>query len=620
MPPSDPPPASSDQQQPIPLVLFYQRHQRIFATPLDTKLEIGRQRAGEPAPLRRVDRTDSARIVLAQLDETEVSRSHVTITPQADSNLAEVVNLSRTQPVRLAPDKVLAPGEQAIAEIPVLIQFSNYALRVEPPVDEDLDLQPLPERTVIPSRQASEAALSRLNIGTMDERLLLRWLETVLGVFQSAANSGDFPELAARAVVKIVGLDAAAMLECDEEGRWRTAALHSMDERQTEKTWVPSQTLLAQVRKEKRTYRHVPANVSDTAQSLQNVSALVSAPILDGSGNVIGALYGDRRSGGPAGDIPDITLFEAKLVEVLASGIAAGLARVKEEQAAVAARVQFEQFFTPQLAGQLEDDPQLLEGRDAQITLLFADIREFSRLSEQLGPALTMSFIQDAMGTLSECVLECDGVLVDYLGDELMAMWGAPIAQANHADLACNAARKMMQSLPSINSRWQKILGSPMRLGIGINSGLARVGNTGSRQKFKYGPLGDTVNIASRVQGATKYLGGDCLFTESTRALLSVPPPSRRLARVRVVNIQLPVDLHELPCTLPADWDLRCQRYAQALAALERQDLGEARDLASRLADDCPDDVAAVALARRLSELQQTGETSDTGIWQLPGK
>ena len=111
------------------------------------------------------------------------------------------------------------------------------------------------------------------------------------------------------------------------------------------------------------------------------MSALVAAPILDGQGNVIGALYGDRRSGGASGGAPDISPFEAKLVELLASGIAAGLARLKEEQAALAARVQFEQFFTPQLAAQLERDPRLLEGRDADVTVLFADIRGFSRVS-----------------------------------------------------------------------------------------------------------------------------------------------------------------------------------------------------------------------------------------------
>ena len=611
--------------QPMLPVLFYHRHQRVFATLLDTKLEIGRQRSGEPGPPRRMDRSESARVIVAPLDDVDVSRSHLALTPLDKENKIEVHNLSKTQVVRLSQDEVLEPGGKQIVEPPLLAQFSSYAVRVEPPEEEDsLELQPLPERTLPPGRKTIEAGLGRLNIDTMDERLLLRWLETILGVFQSAANSRDFPVLAAQALVKIVGLDTAAMLELTEENRWRVAAMHSLVETHNEDTWVPSQTLLGRVRKEKRGYRHVPANVSDSAKSLQDISALVAAPILNGAGDVIGALYGDRRSSGSRlFDVPDISVFEAKLVEVLASGIAAGLARVKEEQAAVAARVQFEQFFTPQLAGQLEQDPQLLDGRDALITLLFADIRGFSAISEQLGPELTMTLIQDAMGTLSECVLDCDGVLVDYLGDELMAMWGAPIAQADHASLACQAAHKMMAALPEIGERWHKQLGKPLKLGIGINSGIARVGNTGSRQKFKYGPLGDTVNVASRVQGATKYLGADCLLTGTTLAALEEAPPNRRLAKVQVVNIEQPINLYELVCTPPTAWQERCDRYAQALGALENRDLGTAERLARELADEFPEDAAARALANRIGEARAEDNSDpgfDTSIWCLPGK
>jgi adenylate cyclase len=609
-----------DEQQALPLVLFYHRHQRVFTTTLDAKLEIGRQRSGEPVPRRRLDRSDSARIVLAPLDDTDVSRSHMSLELLPDGDSVLVKNLSRSQPVRIAPKTMLGPGEENVAEIPLLAQFSSYAIRVEPAEEEELDLQPLPERTMAPGQQSVDRGLSRLNIDTMDERLLLRWLETVLGVFQSAANSRDFPELAAKALVKIVGLDAAAMLECDSEGRWRTAALHSEVKEMNEETWVPSRTLLAHVLKEKRTYRHVPASVHDTALSLQNVSALVSAPILNGAGEVIGALYGDRRTVGKDNNCPDISPFEAKLVEVLASGIAAGLARVKEEQAAMAARVLFEQFFTPQLASQLEKDPQLLEGRDALITLLFADIRGFSRISERLGPALTMSWIQDAMETLSKCVLDCEGVLVDYIGDELMAMWGAPIAQPNHGDLACRAAQQMIRALPEINARWQEQIGTEMKLGIGLNSGIAHVGNTGSPQRLKYGPLGDTVNIASRVQGATKYFGAECLLTGSTLAALESKPPTRRLARVRVVNIEQPLDLYEVRSTPPEDWHERCSRYETVLKAMEQRDLPTAEALAKQMVADFPDDKAADSLATRIATALQKGMTFDTGIWSLPGK
>jgi len=628
-------PQTDAQKANPPWVLFYHDHRRVFATPLDICLEIGRQRTGEPAPACRQDRSVSARIILAPLDDVDVSRSHIELKllapNQENATQIEVINLSRTQPIRLDSEQMLAPGEKTIAQVPLLLQFSSYAVRVEPPEEEELELQSLPERTLLPGQHdnglAIESGLGRLNIDTMDEQLLLRWLETVLDVFQSAASAQDFPAQAAKALVKIVGLDAAAMLECDAEGRWKTSALYSATEGHNEHAWLPSQTLLAEVRKEKRTFRHVPSNVPDTAQSLQNVSALVSAPILNGEGEVIGALYGDRHSGGSSGSdsqiaVPDITLFEAKLVEVLASGIAAGLARVKEQKAAMAARVQLEQFVTPKIARQLQLDPQLLEGRDAMITVMFADIRGFSRISERLGPARTMDWMQDTMDVLSNCVLQCDGTLVDFVGDELMSMWGAPLSQADHAQLACRAAQEMLNALPEISQRWQKELGTPVELGIGMNSGIARVGNTGSRQRLKYGPLGDTVNVASRVQGATKYLGADCLFTASTLSALSSSPAKRRLARVQVINIEQPLDIFELVNSPGDDWETLQIRYEQALTTLESQNLTLARELVGRLAADFPEDRPTAALLRRLSSLEHTNEesTTDTSIWCLPGK
>src|SRR5207248_3044278 len=107
---------------------------------------------------------------------------------------------------------------------------------------------------------------------------------------------------------------------------------------------------------------------------------------------------------------------------------------------------------------------------------------------------------------LCEIVLDHEGVVVDQIGDELMVMWGAPEVQPNHAVLACRAALAMFECLPSLNERWLSIIGEPIKLGIGINSGIAQVGNVGSKIKFKYGALGNTVNLASRVQGATKHV------------------------------------------------------------------------------------------------------------------
>jgi adenylate cyclase len=607
-------------------VFCYRQRQRVLATTLDRPLDIGRQRDGEPAPTVRLERTDHARVILAPIDDVEVSRSHIEIAPAADGKV-RIKNLSRSLPIRVPPDQSLAPGETHFATPPVLVQFGSpgvgdsYAVRVDPPEEEELILEGLPERTIPPGRGTTPGSLLRIS-GAVEEESLLQWLETVLGVFQSAANTHDFPEQAAMAAVKIVGLDAAAVLECSRDGRWRVEARHvaASESAADADAWAPSQTLLAHVRRERRTFRHVPPIGANTPRSLQNVSALVAAPILNGQGEVIGALYGDRRSGGQIAGSPQISPFEAKLVELLASGIAAGLARIKEEQAALAARVQFEQFFTPQLAAQLERDPTLLAGRDAEVTVLFADIRGFSRISQRLGPARTMAWIQDTMGALSDCVLAHDGVLVDYIGDELMAMWGAPVPQQNHAELACYAARQMLESLAAINERWQAELGSPVRLGIGLNSGVARVGNTGSLQKFKYGPLGDAVNVASRTQGATKYLGADCLITGSTLKILPAGAAVRRLARVRAVNIEQAIDLYEIVATAPTDWDERCRRYAEALAALEHDDTTVANQRAHDLARDFPQDQAALALLHRADDAQRRTDPSDTSVWLLPGK
>src|SRR5262249_17805825 len=153
---------------------------------------------------------------------------------------------------------------------------------------------------------------------------------------------------------------------------------------------------------------------------------------------------------------------DARMVEVLATGVAAGLARIEQEEAALAARVRFEQFFTPELARELAARPDMLRGQDCEVSLLFADVRGFSRISERIGPAKTREWIVDVMGALSDCVLAHDGVLVDYIGDEIFALWGAPKPELEHARLACRAAIDMLGKVPELDRRWCPVLGEPM--------------------------------------------------------------------------------------------------------------------------------------------------------------
>ena len=251
---------------------------------------------------------------------------------------------------------------------------------------------------------------------------------------------------------------------------------------------------------------------------------------------------------------------------------------------------------------------------------MFCDIRGFSRIAEKIGAARTFDWINDVMGTLSDCVSNHQGVLVDYIGDELMAMWGAPEQQSDHARRACLAAIDMIELLPSLNARWAAVLEEPFDLGIGISSGPVRAGNMGSHRKFKYGPLGTTVNLASRVQGATKYFKSRLIVTGATALALDEDLLMRRLADVRVVNIEQPVSLYELPCgNFPNAAEL-CPAYEEALICFEQGDFRKAAQMLTTLMASFPDDGASMILLSRAVSALIDGPSDGHPIWQLAGK
>jgi adenylate cyclase len=353
--------------------------------------------------------------------------------------------------------------------------------------------------------------------------------------------------------------------------------------------------------------------------SLQLLDTVVAAPLLDRHEQVIGVLYGERRKDSRQTDRPD-THVEALLVNLLACGVSTGLARLEQEKAALRADTLFGQFFSPELARHLAADPGMLDGREAQVTVLFADVRNFSKHSEKLGAAVTVRWINDVLGELSRCVQEEGGVLVDYIGDELMAMWGAPAAQPDQAARAVRAGLKMQEVLPALDERWQETLGEPVRIGVGVNSGPAQVGNTGSQIKFKYGPLGNTVNLASRVRGLTMYLRGGVLVTEATQRELGERFIARRVVRARVVNIEAPVDLYEVERVGDG---ARKAFFAASQGALEALEAGRfaeaARAAGTLLTANAGDGPLLLVLARAADALVRGGVGFDA-VWTPPGK
>jgi len=284
----------------------------------------------------------------------------------------------------------------------------------------------------------------------------------------------------------------------------------------------------------------------------------------------------------------------------------------------------FEQHFTPELARELarNPDPMKMQARHADVSVLFCDIRRFSAISERLGPGQTISWLSGVMGDFSTIVIDHGGVLVDYTGDELMAMWGAPNAQPDHADLACKAALEIMAALPKINERWRDEVKDETRVGIGINSGEALVGNIGTHRKFKYGPLGTVVNLASRVQGATKYLKTPLLVTGKTAEKLSDDLITRRLCQVRVQNIRRPVNLFQLAGkeTSTKKWSHLKEDYENALSFFEAGEFRRSSAILGQVLVDSPNDGPSLQLMARVVDAMLRDDDEFSSVWELPGK
>jgi adenylate cyclase len=586
-------------------------------------LELGRQDNRVPEELYhfRALAEGGCRVAIAPSDDLKISRRHARVDEIAADRVV-VRNTSENNSLVFEDGYQLRPGRERESDLPVVLRFGAQVVRIQPATPEEAGraIRSLDEPTAAPGERTGKSVASTLGLGSAAPELrnVFAWMRTLIEVLQCAARDDDFFRLAARAVVENAGLDIGRVLTRQGDG-WKTAAFHPAEDAEYEQSNPPSRLIINRVCGEKKASWFDPMEEED-CKSLAGVSSVVAAPVLARSGTVIAILYGERRSGTPLAAASPVSQLDAMLMEVLAVGLAAGLARAAQERAALALQTQFEQFFTPELARLLTAQPNLLEGKDSEITVLFCDIRGFSRITRRQTPAFTVEWTQDVLSTLSECVLAHHGVLVDYIGDEVVAMWGAPEQQPDHAERACRAALDMISSLAALNGRWQDRLGEPIGLGIGINTGPARVGNTGSRRKFKYGPLGDTVNVASRIQGAAKYFKSSLVVTRETRDRLGSGFQLRCLGRARVMNIIEPIELFELRPPDQPDSGEVCAEYEAALAAFETREFRKATSILGRLVSDHGDDGPSFALlARAIACFVDEPEAFDPAF-RLPGK
>jgi adenylate cyclase len=172
-------------------------------------------------------------------------------------------------------------------------------------------------------------------------------------------------------------------------------------------------------------------------------------------------------------------------------------------------------------------DKLRLGGEMREVTLLFADVRRFSQISEGLDAEQLIRFVNRLFTPLTETILNHRGTIDKFMGDAVMAFWNAPVSDTEHAKNACRAALAMLEDLARLNNelaaeaRQRGVAELPVRMGIGLNTGLCVVGNVGSPQRFDYSVLGDVVNVAARFEEATKVYGADIIIGEKTAAAVS---------------------------------------------------------------------------------------------------
>ena len=580
-------------------------------------IEIGRQAPdrNEPLPLATQPTDKGLRLIIAEASRTGMSRDQMQIVLLANDR-ARIVNAARVLSVYAVDHGTIAPGASQEVFLPVQLRIDDVQIALSP-LEEDI-FQSLAHPTPAPrERLGDHDSMLTLSAVQADEALrIVQWMNALAHLLRSAASSTAFFGEAAEAVRRLVGLDRGMVVLFQESGYdlRGVSSLLPNDDRS------PSWQVLQRVRQERRTCWGIPGQQLAAVDSLAALNAVIAAPLLNARGDVIGAIYGDRDLTSVNTGTGAITEAEARLVETIAGVVAAGLARLDEERRTVEAQVRFEQFFTPALAQELSANPDLLKGQNADISVLFCDIRGFSGITRRLDPPQAIAWINSVLTALSECVLRYEGTLVDYVGDELFAMFGAPVSHADHAQRACRAAIDMVRAAESIDRQWAAIVSEPTRFGIGINSGPALVGNTGAQQKFKYGPNGDTVNTASRVQGATKYLRASPIVTAATRERIGSAFELRALASVRVVGRNEPVELYELAVEPNAQWR-QCRETYQAARA--HFDAGRFRDaidaVRPNVQADCDDAPSMVLLSRAVQALLKASPLHDP-VWTLDGK
>ena len=216
---------------------------------------------------------------------------------------------------------------------------------------------------------------------------------------------------------------------------------------------------------------------------------------------------------------------------------------MREQKERIRLRATFSKYVSSDVVEEILEDREglALGGKRRHITVLFSDIRGFTSISEQIGPEQVVSLLSDYLGQVTHIVFKHGGTIDKFIGDAVFAIFGAPKSHGDDALRAVKTGLEMIELVESLGPKWTKIIGKPLKVGVGINSGDAVVGSIGSEIRSEFTAIGDTVNLGSRLEGLTKELGVPMLISEFTAAELKDAIPLKPLRQVKVTGREAPL-------------------------------------------------------------------------------
>jgi len=208
----------------------------------------------------------------------------------------------------------------------------------------------------------------------------------------------------------------------------------------------------------------------------------------------------------------------------------------------------FSQYLSPKVINIIMDNPSMLKlgGQKRNMTAFFSDLQGFSSISESLSPEDLVGLLNDYLTRMCDIITKYEGTIDKFEGDAIIAFWGAPLDQPDHAYLACKAAIEMQEVMETLRQEYSKVGKPQLHMRIGINTGDIVVGNMGSNYRMDYTIMGDAVNLAARLEGANKIYHTYTMVSHHTNNLIKDRIISRELDNIKVMGKNEPVTVFEL--------------------------------------------------------------------------